>query len=330
MILISYGTRPEWIKIKPLIKKFDGKLPFKLLFTGQHKHIIDENLHEVTCLEIKDGVNRLDSIVSSIMNNDKVFEGVTSVIVQGDTTSAFAVALAAFHRRIKIIHLEAGLRTYDFDNPYPEEANRQLIARLADIHLCPTQTNSDNLLSENVSGKIYIVGNTVLDNLADVKTEYGDEIIVTMHRRENHKIIPEWFNEIEKLAEQYPEYNFVLPIHPNPNVLKYKKLLSKVKVVEPLEYNEFIDRLAASRLIITDSGGIQEEASFLKKKTIVCRKETERTEVVDQFSFLCENPQDLPSLFEEIIKDYIPTGHCPYGDGNASKKILNVIENEIK
>ena len=147
------------------------------------------------------------------------------------------------------------MRTYDFENPYPEEANRQLFGRLADIHLCPTETNSNNLLAENVKGEIYVVGNTVLDNLLELDTEYGDEIIITMHRRENHKIIPQWFSEIEKLAEAYPQYNFVLPIHPNPNVIKHKNLLSKVKVIEPLGYNEFIHRLAKSRMIITDSGG---------------------------------------------------------------------------
>ena len=329
MILISYGTRPEWIKIKPLIKSFEGKIPFKLLFTGQHKHIIDETEHEVTCLEIKDGTNRLDSIVSSIMNKDHVFEGIKTVIVQGDTTSAFSVALAAFHRKIKIIHLEAGLRTYDFENPYPEEGNRQLIARLADIHLCPTETNSNNLLAENVRGKIYVVGNTVLDNLVELDTEYGDEIIITMHRRENHKIIPQWFSEIEKLAEAYPQYNFVLPIHPNPNVIKHKNLLSKVKVIEPLGYNEFIHRLAKSRMIITDSGGIQEESSFLKKKVIVCRKETERVEVLGKFSFLCEKPEDLSEMFAVLSEDYVPVGDCPYGDGRAAKKIFDVVRNEI-
>lgn len=328
MILISYGTRPEWIKIKPLIKAFEGKMPFKLLFTGQHKHIIDETEHEVICLDIEDGTNRLDSIVSSIMNKDGVFEGVKAVIVQGDTTSAFSVALAAFHRKIKIIHLEAGLRTYDFENPYPEEANRQLIGRIADVHLCPTEINKDNLLGEKVKGKIYIVGNTVLDNLVELDTEYGDEIIITMHRRENHKIIPQWFSEIEKLAEAYPQYNFVLPIHPNPNVVKHKNLLSKVKVIEPLGYNDFIRRLAKSRMIITDSGGIQEEAAFLKKKAIVCRKETERIEVVGKFSFLCVKPSGLNSLFEDIDKNHIPSGECPYGDGHASSKILQILLKE--
>ena len=160
-------------------------------------------------------------------------------------------------------------------------------------------------------------------------TEYGDEIIITMHRRENHKIIPQWFSEIEKLAEAYPQYNFVLPIHPNPNVIKHKNLLSKVKVIEPLGYNEFIHRLAKSRMIITDSGGIQEESSFLKKKVIVCRKETERVEVLGKFSFLCEKPEDLSEMFAVLSEDYVPVGDCPYGDGRAAKKIFDVIRNEI-
>ena len=332
MILISYGTRPEWIKIKPLIKAFEGKMPFKLLFTGQHKHIIDETEHEVTCLDIEDGTNRLDSIVSSIMNKDDVFEGVKAVIVQGDTTSAFSVALAAFHRKIKIIHLEAGLRTYDFENPYPEEANRQLIGRIADVHLCPTEINKDNLLGEKVKGKIYIVGNTVLDNLLDLDTEYGNEVIVTMHRRENHHIIPEWFEELEKLAESYPQYDFILPIHPNPNVIKHKNLLSKVKVIEPLGYNDFIRRLAKSRMIITDSGGIQEEAPSLGKPVLVMRDTTERPEAVDAGTVrlvgtdieLIVNQVNLlltdPDEYQKMSK-----AQNPYGDGSACGRILDFL-----
>ena len=134
MILMAFGTRPEYIKIKPLIKEMQGKIPFKLLFTGQHVDLLaNVEDQDVIKLDIQDGSNRLDSIVSSIMNQDDIFEGVDSVLVQGDTTSVFAIALAAFHRRIKVIHLEAGLRTYDRDNPYPEEFYRQCISKIATI-----------------------------------------------------------------------------------------------------------------------------------------------------------------------------------------------------
>ena len=207
MILVSFGTRPEWIKIKPVLDQMEGKMPFKLLFTGQHEDLLAkvDFKAEVTRLTIKNGSNRLDSIIESVMNLDEIFEGVDAVMVQGDTSSAFAVALAAFHRKIKVIHLEAGLRTYDKNQPYPEEFNRQAISRIADIHLCPTRISRRNLVNENVEGVIRIVGNTVLDNLRDVQTEYTNKIIVTMHRRENHHNMDEWFREIDKLAEEYTD-----------------------------------------------------------------------------------------------------------------------------
>ena len=178
MILLSFGTRPEWIKIKPLLKKFDGHIPYKLLFTGQHTDLLsDINSHgPVITLDIIEGKNRLDSIVQSIMNCDHVFDGVSAVLVQGDTTSAFSIALASFHRKIKVIHLEAGLRTYDKGQPYPEEFNRQAISRIADIHLCPTRTSKQYLIDEKTQGKIEVVGNTVLDNLVNIETEYSNKI----------------------------------------------------------------------------------------------------------------------------------------------------------
>ena len=196
MILVTFGTRPEYIKVKPLIKVLkENSIEFSILFTGQHVDLLrDVKEDNIRRIEIVDsGTCRLDSIVSSILNKEHIFEGVSSVLVQGDTTSAFSVALAAFHRKIKIIHLEAGLRTYDFENPYPEEANRQLISRISDINLCPTDINKNHLLSENVSGKCFVVGNTVLDNLIDIDVDYQEKIIVTLHRRENHALILDWF-----------------------------------------------------------------------------------------------------------------------------------------
>ena len=335
MLLISFGTRPEYIKIKPLLEVFDNKIPYALLFTGQHTSLLKDVIGttDIRRLEIKNGENRLDSIVQSIMNQGHVFNNITSVMIQGDTTSAFAVALAAFHRHLNIIHLEAGLRTYDLNNPYPEEFNRQAISRMANIHLCPTGEAASNLKYEGLTKNVYNVGNTVLDNLNDIEIFYGNTILITMHRRENHAIMDKWFSELENLAIRNPRYEFVIPLHPNPNVQQYKHIFNRVKVIEPMDHSSFIDMIAQCRFIITDSGGIQEEASFLRKKCIVCRKITERVEGMGSFSYLCPNPYELRSSFGWLNSNnnYIPYEEdvCPYGDGNSAEHILKVLQNEI-
>jgi len=158
MILLSFGTRPEYIKFKPLMEKMEGRIDYKTLFTGQHVDLVSNKTDYR--INIKDGNNRLDSIVSSIMDSVD-FSGCSAVMVQGDTTSAYAVALSAFHHRIPIIHLEAGLRTYNLEHPYPEEANRQMIARIAALHLCPTELSRQLLIDERLPGRIEVVGNTV-------------------------------------------------------------------------------------------------------------------------------------------------------------------------
>lgn len=328
MILISFGTRPEFIKIKPLIEAFKDKIPFKLLFTGQHVDLLSSVEGDIHKLKIEDGANRLDSIVSSVMNNDSIFEDVNAVLVQGDTTSVFAVALAAFHRKIKIIHLEAGLRTYNKNHPYPEEFNRRAVSVMADIHLSPTELCTDNLLKEKVDGKIFTVGNTVLDNLIDIHPEYTNKIVITMHRRENHHIIPEWFTAFDKLARDNPQYEFIIPLHPNPNVQKHKDLLQYVKVVEPMQYNEFIHLLSKARLVITDSGGLQEESSFFKKKCIVCRETTERVEGMGTFAFMSSH-NTVERDFYSMINDYIPDDVCPYGDGYSAERITDILLEEL-
>ena len=329
MILMSFGTRPEYIKIKPLINELSGKIPYKLLFTGQHVDLLSGIEDDVLELRIQSGENRLDSIVTSIMNQEYVFENIDSVLVQGDTTSALAVAMAAFHRKIKIVHLEAGLRTYDKEQPYPEEFNRQSISRMADVHLCPTNASAQNLKNEKVNGSIHIVGNTVLDNLKNVITEHSNKVVVTMHRRENHKDLHKWFETINNLAKENKDLEFIIPLHPNPSVQKHSYLLKDLKIIEPMVYNKFIDLLAKSRFAITDSGGLQEETSFLGKKCIVCREKTERTEGLGTFSYLCETPDKLKSTFEKIKNDYIPHGICPYGDGYAANKIYEILKDEV-
>ena len=322
MILVCYGTRPEWIKVKPVIDLIDCKV----LFTGQHKDLADFD-HDIS-LEIKDYGNRLDSVFCSVLQAGyNIFNGIDTVLVQGDTASATAIALAAYHRQIKVVHLEAGLRTYDMENPYPEEAYRQVISRLADVHLCPTEHNAECLENEKVSGAIYTVGNTVLDNLVNLPVTYNNEVLVTMHRRENHAFMSDWFEQISQLAIENPDLHFAIPLHPNPNVQRCKLHLKKVTILDPLSYSEMKKRLSQCRLLISDSGGLQEEASFLKKKIIVCRKRTERIESLGVSSFLCPSPSGLKDIFNSLKENYVvnDTYICPYGKGNAAQQIKEVL-----
>lgn len=329
MILLCYGTRPEWIKLKPLIKEMrENKIEFKILFTGQQKDIAESSEADHIHIINDDNNNRLDSIIKSCLSlPNNFFENINKIIVQGDTATAFGLALAAFHRKINIIHLEAGLRTYDKNNPYPEEIYRQMISRMADLNLCPTNINVKNLNSEFISGNIVQVGNTVIDNLvsASIKSNETNIILITLHRRENHDIMNEWFEQINNLAKENPNLKFILPIHPNPNVKKHANLLTNVNVIDPVPHNELIQIIADSKLIITDSGGIQEEASFFNKKVIVCRKTTERPESLSLTSFLCYNPKKLIILFNKLINMEIQNYKCPYGEGDSSKQIIKLI-----
>lgn len=327
MILICYGTRPEWIKIKPIVDELRKRnIPHKTLFTGQHKDIVTDKAD--FNFEIDDRIckNRLNNLVSNLMvMPDEFFDGITHVLIQGDTTSVLSIAINSFHRKIKIIHLEAGLRTYDFNNPYPEEMNRQLVSRIADIHLCPTKNNYDNLIKENCPGLKYIVGNTALDNLKDIETEYTDTVLITLHRRENHDIIDKWFANFSKLAAENRNLKFILPLHPNPNVKKHRNLLKNIEVVDPLSHSELIEMLSKCKIVITDSGGIQEEASFLNKRTIICRNITERPESLESNGILCKYPDDLFEIFEFVKANYEINLECPYGDGNSSIKIVDIL-----
>jgi len=332
MILLTYGTRPEYIKIKPLIIEFENeKIPFKILFTGQHKDIANGNFDfkiEMTDLS----KNRLDSVIANLMTlSDNIFDGIKYVLVQGDTTSVVGLSLAALHRKIKVIHLEAGLRTYDNENPYPEENNRKIVSAIADIHFCPTNLNADNLRNERVLGDIHVVGNTVLDNLLSYKNqcEYTNKVLVTMHRRENHENIHLWFEEINNLAIKHNDLEFILPLHPNPNVQKHKNILTNVTIVPPMNHDELLKLLVKTKLVITDSGGIQEECSFFNKKCLVCRKITERPESLGLTSFLIDEPKNLNEYFDFHLKKHEINIQSPYGDGYSATKIVNILKKVI-
>lgn len=330
MILLTYGTRPEYIKIKPIIAVLrDANIPFKVLFTGQHKDIAN-GYYDVKITMVDYSTNRLDNVIVNLMGlPDEIFEGISYILIQGDTTSVVGLALSALHRKIKVIHLEAGLRTYDNENPYPEENNRRIVSTIASIHLCPTRQNASNLYNEFIRDNIFVVGNTVLDNLVDYKDkcEYTNKVLITMHRRENHDKIHEWFTEINKLAIKHPELEFILPIHPNPNVQKHKGLLTNINVINPLEHSDLLEILIKTKLVITDSGGLQEECSFFNKKCLVTRKITERPESLGSTSFLILEPSDLNRAFEEHINNYEVNINSPYGDGKSAIKICEILKN---
>jgi len=322
-MLLCFGTRPEWLKIKPLVKILDN---YQLLFTGQHEDLLKDIKVDYK-INIQSNPNRLDQLVSDCLlqfpqgNFD-------SVLVQGDTASAFACALASFHHKKKIYYLEAGLRTYDLNHPYPEEGYRQMIARISDVNLCPTMVSKQNLINEKTKGECFVVGNTVLDNLLPYKEkcEYTNKILITLHRRENHHWMDQWFKIIDQLAKTNPNLEFILPLHPNPNVQKHKHLLKNINVVKPLSHPELLDILVKCKLVISDSGGLQEEGSFFNKKVIVCRETTERPEAIETgHLFLCSSPNKLESKFGKLIENYYIDAPCPYGDGKSSFKIKSIV-----
>jgi UDP-N-acetylglucosamine 2-epimerase (non-hydrolysing) len=323
MFLICFGTRPEYIKVKSLIDNLNN---CKTCFTGQHSSLL-KNIHADFTLDIKEiNTNRLNNVIINILSNNTIFENIKYVIVQGDTVSALSMALSAFNNKIKVIHLEAGLRTYNIYDPYPEELNRQLISKIANIHLCPTELNKTNLINEGINSEnIYVTGNTGLDNINKLNITYGNKILITLHRHDNYKNIDRWFKNLEKLAILNPILEFIIPIHPNPNIQKYKYIFKKVKVIDPLEHSKIIELVKECRFIISDSGGLQEEASFLNKKIIICRNSTERPEILETHGVLCKNPEDLNDIFESIKNNFIINKECPFGDGFAYKKIINVL-----
>lgn len=321
-ILICFGTRPEYIKVKSLIENLDN---IKTCFIKQHKDLLS-NIKTDYVIHINEKTeNRLNNIISNILNENNIFNEIDYVLVQGDTTSALSIALSAFNNNKKVIHLEAGLRSYNKTDPFPEEMNRCLISKIADIHLCPTMLNKMNLMKENIKKNIYVVGNTGLDNINVDNIKYENKVLITLHRRDNHNIMNLWFEELEKIANKYNEIEFILPIHPNPNILKYEYILKKVKVIKPLSHNQLIDLIKKCKFVISDSGGIQEECSFLKKRIIICRKTTERPEILENYGVLCDDINKLENYVNEFMNNYKMDKECPFGDGFSWMKIKKIL-----
>ena len=371
-ILVSLGTRPEGIKLAPVIKAFERNQQLfrsTICSTGQHKEMLDQVMD---FFEIKPDVllnlmtenQTLGSLSVKILQNmEKVLERVSPdiLIVQGDTTTAFLTALAAYYKKIKICHVEAGLRTYNKFNPFPEEINRQLISRIADYNFTPTEKSKNNLIDEGInSDTIFLTGNTIVDALEwgmeKIKSRQADIekksifqrisgpdneriILVTMHRRESFgEELKNVCFALKKVAEENKSIKIVYPVHLNPNVRKpvYSLLsgLDNIILMEPLCYEEFLWLMYKSYLIITDSGGVQEEAPTLKKPVLVIRKFTERPESVEKgISRLVGT--ETETIIREIslllnneneYKKMIAVSN-PYGDGRASERIINIITN---
>ena len=372
-VLLVFGTRPEAIKMAPLVKAFQEQnklFKTKICVTGQHREMLDQVLYlfEINAdfdLDIMRPNQDLYDITGNILQGMK---GVFSiyrpdiVFVHGDTTTTFAVSLAAFYEKIEVAHIEAGLRTNNIYSPWPEEANRKLTSQLTTYHFTPTKQSQDNLLSENIApDKIIVTGNTVIDALLlmlnklqinvtfreQVKKsilekgfdpEASEFVLVTGHRRENFgQGIVNICSALKKIALDRPNINIVYPVHLNPNVFKpVNDLLGNVRnvyLIEPLQYEAFIYLMSLSKLIITDSGGVQEEAPSLGKPVLVMRDTTERPEAVSAgtVKLVGTNIQGIVSATNELLDNTLvyesmAKAHNPYGDGKACERIISFMK----
>lgn len=367
-ILSVFGTRPEAIKTIPVMKELSGDFKVVNCVSGQHREMLDQVL---TLFELepdydldtmRSGQDLFD-ITGNILNQVRgvlIKENPDMVIVQGDTTTTMAVSLASYYLKIPVAHIEAGLRTYDRYSPYPEEINRQIVSRIASVHLAPTETARQNLINEGISSdSIFVTGNTVIDSILYTmkKTEsesFNDEfkkrnrslsesiannqvILITGHRRESFgNAFEEICHAIKELAQIYSEIKFVYPVHLNPNVREpVNKILSdqdNILLIEPLNYSDFVMLMTKSFLILTDSGGIQEEAPCLDIPVMVMREITERVEALEAgvIKLVGTNKESIVDSTIDIISDQrkydaMANGYNPYGDGTASKKIRKII-----
>ncbi len=375
-VLLVFGTRPEAIKMAPLVKAFqsDGYFETKVCVTAQHREMLDQvlNLFEIVPeydLNLMKPGQDLYEITSKVLLSMKdVLSDFKPdlVLVHGDTTTTSATSLSAFYQQIKIGHVEAGLRTGDLMSPWPEEANRQITGVLATYHFVPTSTSEENLIKENKDkSSIVVTGNTVIDALflaldkiennkvleqqirkqiLDLNYKIVEDkkiILVTGHRRENHgQGFINICEALKTIAINNPDIDIVYPVHLNPNVQKpVKEILSDISniyLMEPLQYEQFIYTMNKSYFIITDSGGVQEEAPSLGKPVLVMRDTTERPEALaagtvklvgTNTQIIIEEAQKL--LDNQEAYEKMSKAHNPYGDGRASQQIVNFIK-EIK
>lgn len=361
-IMTVYGTRPEAIKVAPVIKALEKDERFEsvAVSTGQHKEMLEQvntmfGIEPKLDLHLMKPGQGLNEIVSrALMGLDEIIDAEQPdvIISQGDTSTAMAAALAGFHRGVKIVHLEAGLRTGDIHSPFPEEANRKLIGQVAELHLAPTAGSMENLRRENVRSKdIAVTGNTVIDALLEAAswdTAFEDPalqevaesdkrlVVVTTHRRENLEAMKEIGGAVKDLAEAYADISFVLPLHLNPKVreavLPEVESLPNVVITDPLPYDQFTKLLDRATIILTDSGGVQEEAPALGKPVLVMRQNTERPEAVvaGTVKLVGTNRSLIVAEAKLLLDDdaaYASMANAvnPYGDGKAAERAVAAI-----
>ena len=370
-ILAVFGTRPEAIKMAPVILALGDNFDVKICVTAQHRQMLDQvlELFEITPdydLDIMQPGQDLFDITSNVLLGVKKvlqIEEPDVVLVHGDTTTSMATAMAAFYLKIPVGHVEAGLRTYDINSPFPEELNRQITSRIATLHFAPTKISRQNLLDEKVpDSQIYVTGNTVIDALLSMVekariVDFSDTllkrmpflkqeksgmpriILVTGHRRENFGLgFEEICHALSVVANENPDIHIIYPVHLNPNVREpVNRILSNlnnVHLIEPMEYLTFIKLMDLSYLILTDSGGIQEEAPSLGKPVLVMRDTTERPEAVESgtVKLVGTNKNDIVKMVNRLLTDsnfymQMSKAHNPYGDGKAGGIICDILVN---
>jgi len=356
-VMSVFGTRPEAIKMAPVVlelKKY-SQIESVVAVTAQHREMLDQvlklfNIHPDFDLNImSEGQTLFDITSRALLGLDKVLTAANPdvVLVHGDTTTTFAGALAAYYHQIEVGHVEAGLRTQNKFSPYPEEMNRRLTGALADLNFAPTSTAKENLLREGVdANKIFVTGNTVIDALyqtvrADFEFKHVDitkkVILVTTHRRENlGEPMRQVYKALKSIVEEFPDVEIIFPVHKNPKVREVVNeelgKLDRVCLIDPLDYEPFANLMNKATLILTDSGGVQEEAPALGKPVLVLRDTTERPEAVDAGTvkligtnqdkvydatkILLTNPAEYKKMAE---------ARSPYGDGHAAERIVKAL-----
>jgi len=333
---IIFGTRPEYLKVKSVIDEFKNQetLEYKVIYIQQHSTIdeeMDESFESLPIIDYSLNKDRLCSIGEQILSLlPNLICDCTHVIVQGDTASAYYSALTAFQLKKYVIHIEAGLRTYDLERPFPEEAYRQMISRIASINFTPHDDSTKLLIEEKVTGKIYNVGNTILDLIDSYKLNctMSNKVLITFHRRENWDKIDILLNGLKKLVKKTPHIKYIWYLHHNPDLQnKVKRAIKEMPSIElqtPCSHKEFTKQIAQSNFLISDSGGIQEEASFLGKHCIVLRASTERSHIPKDYITVLEDYSKLDEVYDIIPKQHLAPCNV-YGEGNSAKKIINLL-----
>ncbi|MEH2284522.1 MAG: UDP-N-acetylglucosamine 2-epimerase (non-hydrolyzing) [Nostoc sp.] len=362
-VCIILGTRPEAIKLAPVIQAFQKSsgIELQVILTGQHREMVEQVMqlfnikadYDLEIMQVQQSLN--DITCRSLQGLEALFkvEKPDLVLVQGDTTTAFAAALAAFYQKIPLGHVEAGLRTDDIFNPYPEEANRRLISQITQLHFAPTPWAVENLHRSGVLGEIHMTGNTVIDALLNVAAtqvvcnvpglnwESYRVLLATVHRREN------WGEPLLAIAQgflqildKFPDTAILLPLHRNPTVrVPLQELLGnhpRIFLTDPLDYGELVGAIGRSHLLLTDSGGLQEEAPSLGKPVLVLRDTTERPEAVvaGTAKLVGTTSENIFAAASELLSDsdaYEAMANAinPFGDGHAAERILQIVQNYL-